>query len=298
VTAGPRTGTLSSTSSGSSPGPYRLKTRRSHEGAKRHVEIDTAFFQSSRRRAERKKRMRRKPQEEEWSPARASNVTILLLPGMDGGAALSERFRKELSLDFAANVLTYAPDQVAGYGDLEPKVRAVLSESSARVALIAESFSGPLAIRIAAAPPPSLRCVVLVATFAHSPAPRFLGSLVGSPMFRKPPPAFVVRRLMLGKDATDEEVAKVQEAIRRVEAPVLANRLRAVMSVDVTSKLSSINIPCLYLRPTEDRLVRRPLTIPTGSNWEDDAIAGPHLILQHRPAECAERIARFIRERA
>lgn len=99
---------------------------------------------------------------------------------------------------------------------------------------------------------------------------------------------------MLGTDATDEDVRSVREAIRRVEAPVLANRLRAVLSVDLKSKLSSIDVPTLYLRPTEDRLVRRRLTIPMDTSWEEDTIVGPHLILQRRPTECADRIARFI----
>ena len=215
---------------------------------------------------------------------------------MDGGAVLLDDFRRALSPEVAAEVLSYPPDLVSDYDDLEQLVGERLAASRRDTALVAESFSGPLAIRIGASPPPNLRCVVLVATFDRAPAPRLWSYLIGSAMFHWPPPAFVVRQLMLGTEATSNAVRRVQDAIRIVGAPVLAERLRSVLRVEVAEHAAAIELPVLYVRARQDRLVRRPLAVPARSNWQQEVIEGPHLILQRHPVECAALVTRFIRE--
>jgi hypothetical protein len=56
--------------------------------------------------------------------------------------------------------------------ELEPLVRAALP-ARCRYVLLGESFSEPLAIRIAAHPPPGLVGLALCVTFASNPYPRF-----------------------------------------------------------------------------------------------------------------------------
>ncbi|MEM7608202.1 MAG: alpha/beta hydrolase [Myxococcota bacterium] len=219
-------------------------------------------------------------------------MKALFLPGMDGGARLSRRFRDALEPVVEAEAVTYPADQALGYAKLEVLVRSRIEAHQSPVALIAESFSGPLAIRLAAAGDLNLRCLVLVATFARSPAPRILSPFVRTAMFTRAPPAFVVRHFMLGQDADYEEVDDVQRAIRGVEGHVLASRLRAVLEVDVTQRCEDIRVPVLYLRPTDDRLVRRPL--PRQRQWQVRAVEGPHLLLQSRPRLSARIVSEFV----
>jgi pimeloyl-ACP methyl ester carboxylesterase len=218
-------------------------------------------------------------------------MKTLLLPGMDGGAKLSEEFRQ--CLGDGAEALPYPSDEVLGYAELEDRVRARLAKLTAPVMLIAESFSGPIAISIAASPPPNLKRLVLVATFDRPPAPSFLAPFIRDLMFRRAPPALFIRTSMLGEGATDEDVERVQEAIRRVDGTVLANRLRAVLRVDVREKSAAIQLPVLRLAASKDRLVRRALTAPS-THWRAETIDGPHLLLQQRPGECAEAIQRCV----
>lgn len=224
-------------------------------------------------------------------------MKTLVLPGMDGGAALLAEFCARLGQVGQANngaeALPYPRDEVLDYAALEACVRARLAETAAPTTLIAESFSGPIAIAIAASPPPNLKRVALVATFDHAPAPTFLAPLVRAAMFRRPPPAFFIRWKMLGNHASKEDVAAVQDAIRDVDATVLAERLRSLLKVDVQDKAKAIQLPVLSLRGSQDRLVSRPLSL-ANSSWHEEVIDGPHLLLQQCPGECADAIRRFV----
>ncbi|MEM9069161.1 MAG: alpha/beta hydrolase [Myxococcota bacterium] len=215
------------------------------------------------------------------------SVGALLLPGLDGGRTLLHPFARALSPN--AEVLPY-PDEPLGYDDLEQLVRTRLAQTSATV-LIAESFSGPLAIRIAATPPPSLTHVVLVATFARAPMSPRIAPLL-SLAFAAPPPKALIRALMVGPDASNELVAHVQAAIRQTAPRTLRARAKEALRVDVRKAMNAIRIPALYLQPTQDRLLR-PLPLPAGKNWSHVAIPAPHLLLQTRPEACAAAILRF-----
>ena len=212
---------------------------------------------------------------------------------MDGGASLLTEFCTRLGQGGdSVEALPYPNNEVLDYAALEERVRAQLAETRAPFTLIAESFSGPLAISVAASPPPNLKRLVLVATFDRPLAPAFLAPLVHAAMFRRPPPAFFILWKMLGSDATNEDVARVQDAIREVDAAVLAQRLRAVLRVNVRDKAAAIQIPVLSLRASKDRLVSRPLAL-ANSNWHEALVDGPHLLLQQRPDKCAAAIRRF-----
>ena len=67
-----------------------------------------------------------------------------------------------------ADVVAYPVDSVIDYAGLTDHVRTLLPRESPFV-LVAESFSGPIALRLASAPPHGLKGIVLVCTFAASP---------------------------------------------------------------------------------------------------------------------------------
>src|SRR5438874_1223572 len=113
--------------------------------------------------------------------------------------------------------------------------------------LVAESFSGPLALRLASARPSRIKAVVLCASFVCLPAPRWLRHLVGPLLFRLPMPAPAVRRFMTGRSASDSLVREVRNSIRRVRPHVLAQRMREILDVDCADALRQCPAPVLYL---------------------------------------------------
>jgi pimeloyl-[acyl-carrier protein] methyl ester esterase len=98
--------------------------------------------------------------------------TLVLLPGLDGTGKLFTELLRALDCRVASIVVPYPTDVALGYDELETLVRAALPAQGSYV-LLGESFSGPLAIRIAARPPPGLVGLILSVTFASNPYPRW-----------------------------------------------------------------------------------------------------------------------------
>lgn len=213
-------------------------------------------------------------------------MKALLLPGMDGGAGLLRPFAaalRERGID--AETFVYPRERVASYEELVPLVVEHLERHRPET-IVAESFSGPVAIRLAAKLlAPSL---VRVATFAAPPR-RFPPALVPERLFRHPPPRAVIRELMLGSDAPLDLVESVHAAIAEVPARVLAARLREVLRVDVLEELRRVRDRAIHLRPSRDRLVPRGLP-----GVRTRTIEGPHLLLQRHPRTCAAIIAEHL----
>src|SRR5687768_14153054 len=96
---------------------------------------------------------------------------VVVLPGLDGTTALLQAFCSRVGeLGVPTRAVAYPTDRALGYAELEPLVRSELPTSEPFV-LLGESFSGPLAIRIAASQPPGLVGLVLSTTFARAPVP-------------------------------------------------------------------------------------------------------------------------------
>ena len=93
-----------------------------------------------------------------------------MLPGLDGTGKLFAGFIRAIGADAKVQVIAYPHDEPLGYGELEALVRAALP-TDRRYVLLGESFSGPLAIRLAADPPRGLAGVILCGTFAKNPFP-------------------------------------------------------------------------------------------------------------------------------
>lgn len=222
----------------------------------------------------------------------------LLLPGLDGSGRL---FAPLLDADpraFHAEVLSYPPDEPLGYDELVARVRRRLPRG--RFVLLAESFSGPIAVRLAAERPPALAALVLAATFLHAPLNPLLHpirGLVGARFFGLPMPAAVVRWFMAGNDAPDALVREVQRAIGAVSPEVLAHRSTAALQVDVRGDLARVNVPLLVIAPTRDRLIRTDVAEEVLALRPDAEVAlleAPHMVLQRCPHASLARIEEFL----
>jgi pimeloyl-[acyl-carrier protein] methyl ester esterase len=213
---------------------------------------------------------------------------------MDGTVKLFGDFVCALSPGVHAEVVSYPGDRGLGYDDLEALVRGYLVDGEPTV-LVAESFSGPIAMRLAAAPDVAVRGVVLVATFARPPAPRTLAVLAKLGVFHLEPPRLVLRALLLGRDAPADLVKEVQAAIASVPPKVLAYRLRSILTESSTDALRQIRVPKMLILPERDRLVRsyEPL-IEEARDARVEWVEGPHLVLQRRPEICARLVMEFV----
>jgi pimeloyl-ACP methyl ester carboxylesterase len=217
---------------------------------------------------------------------------------MDGTAQLFDPLLRVLPPSLSAVPVAYPADRACGYADLLPLVETAVP-AGAEFVVLGESFSGPLALLLAARRPPGLRGVILCASFARSPLPPFLRwfrGLVQPWCFRVSPTSLVCRAL-LGRFQTEPLRRQVQAALAGVQPAVLAARARAILTVDVGAALQESPVPILYLSATEDRLVSpRSLACIRRLHPAVEAVTltGPHLLLQAAPQESAQVIQAFV----
>lgn len=178
---------------------------------------------------------------------------LVLLPGLDGTGRLFRGFLEVMPARFTVDVKRYPPD-VASYEDLESRLRSSLPEARP-FWLIAESFSGPLAVRLGAGGLSGLLGIVLVCSFVRSPRPFWLRVLPWSLLCRLPAPVVAVRWAFTGWRASPEFVREAAAVQRGVKPAVAAARLRLIMRVDESKSLGLCAVPILYLQALRDRLV-------------------------------------------
>ena len=209
----------------------------------------------------------------------------MLLPGLDGTGDLFAPLLAALRPDVPTAVVRY-PDEPLDYAACEVIARAALPQNRPYVVL-GESFSGPIAVAIAARAPPGLLGCILCASFVTSP--RAILRVIKPLLHVFPPqwiPEAVAAHFLMGRFASPELRGLHTRVLRRVSPKTLASRLEEL-------------VPTLYLRATEDRLVPRSAAAPfarLASGARVVEIEGPHFLLQANPVEAARVIRDFVRE--
>jgi pimeloyl-ACP methyl ester carboxylesterase len=221
---------------------------------------------------------------------------LVLLPGMDGTGLMFGPFLAVLE-GLEAQVLRYPPELTA-YADCVAYARARLPLGRPFL-LLGESFSGPVAITLAAEQPEGLAGLVLCSTFARSPHP---GLSWAAPLVRALPSFrmshWLVRFLLLGSWTTAPLVALANSLSGAVPSATMKARLLAVAAVDATPLLGRIQAPTLALCASQDRLVPKASDRWTKAHLPDLEsllIPGPHWLLQACPEATARAIEAFLR---
>lgn len=222
--------------------------------------------------------------------------TLVLLPGMDGTGELFDPLLAQLPTHWEVVVVRYPRTEIGSYATLEAIARQSLPPDRPFV-LLGESFSGPIAISLAASQPKGLRGLVLCSTFARSPRPHLhpLKALVDWLPIASMPHT-IIRYLLLGNQATPTLQRTLSTALHTVSDLVLRARLQAVMAVDVREKLRHIAVPTLYMQARQDRLVPRCVAteiqrfLPT---MQCMALDTPHALLQTAPHAAAKALLAF-----
>lgn len=217
-------------------------------------------------------------------------ATIVLLPGLDGTGDLFERFLAVAPSGVAVKPVRLPRDEVRDYPALAEWLLQRLP--SDRFMLVAESFSGPLAVLVAEQCE-SVAGLVLVATFVESPLPSVIRHCPQF-MWRYSPPEFLLRAVLTGGDAP--LAAAVRRAMLGVNRGVVAARVTAALQVDVARELQKVACPVLYIQAGKDRLVSARSAARIRAVRPDTQFAridGPHLLLQTCPDEAWVHVKQF-----
>jgi pimeloyl-ACP methyl ester carboxylesterase len=225
-------------------------------------------------------------------------LTLVLLPGMDGTGTLFEPFVAALAGEFDVSVVAYPPNEPLGYSELELVARASLPVAGPYV-IVGESFSGPIAISLAASGASNLKALVLCCTFVSNPRPTLSAAL---PLVGILPvslaPVAALSHLLLGRFSTRTLRLALVQSLKQVSPSALRARLKAVLSVNVSEKLSTVRVPVLYLRAAQDRVVPPSASAEVSAlrpGAEVVELEAPHFLLQTVPAEAARVVGAFVR---
>lgn len=235
------------------------------------------------------------------SSTSVKQVTLVLLPGMDGTALMFEPFIAALGNAFNIVSVSYpATEGFQTYDKLQDVAVSALPTKGDMVVL-GESFSGPIAICLATKIPDRIVGVVLCCTFLRNPRPglRWLRSLLALPA--PPPPLPVVHTVLFGRFATTKLQQMLRRVLTMVPPVVLRERLRAVLDVDVRAQAEALQIPVLYLKAVNDRLVPAEATVDTQRHCRSMMIQefeAPHCLLQTVPEEAARAVKSFVKTAA
>ena len=223
-------------------------------------------------------------------------MNFLLLPGLDGTGRLFEPFVYRAPEDAECTVAHYPVDRALSYPEC---AGLVVSEflPDGEFVIIAESFSGPVAVLTAARRPPGLVRVVLCNTFVYRASWRGFALLPWSLLFRLPLSWLSVGIHLTGFGRASESLGMIREANAPVLPTVRAGRLRSALAIDVRPEFSALDLPVMDLRGRHDRLVLgncRRQVVRTRPETTVVTIPGPHLLLQTEPERCWEEITAFV----
>lgn len=221
---------------------------------------------------------------------------LVLMPGLDGTGALFERFIAELPPGIRTRVVKYPSKGLPSLEEHAAPVRELLARESHRVILLAESFSGLVALHLLGEVQEKIGTVVFVASFADAPR-RYLKPLAFTlPALArgiKYVPDVLLRRYCLGPQASKSDILQLRAVLERVDPAVIAHRLNRV-AVARRPSWDRIPVPAFYLQASGDRLVpRRAGTAMRGlfADFTLLPLVGPHFLLQASPSESAQAVA-------
>ena len=223
---------------------------------------------------------------------------LVLLPGMDGTGDLFDAFIDAAPRDVDTTIVRYPTDEVLTYREYVDLAARHLPEASPFV-LLGESFSGPVAISLAARRPAGLRGVVLCNTFACRPWWSGFGHLPWELFLGMPAPGLGLGVFLCGLSGMSRYADEIRAANRKVDPAVRASRLREALAVDVRPELAALTCSVLYLKGTRDRLIlSRSLREIKRANpaVRVERFDAPHLLLQMQPDDCWRAISDFLED--
>lgn len=219
-----------------------------------------------------------------------------MIPGIDGTGMLYSPLQQAMGYRCRTTVLPFQ-DEVT----LEEYIESFSAQlPKHRVLLLAESFSGPIALGLLAKFPGRFQAAILSAAFARSPYSSFLGmgTLISKGLFGNTS----LENLLLRKFCTNSDVPEnvqkiIQDLSSQIPPEVIKKRLHIMDTFDARPLLHKISAPVLYLAGLKDRFVNASLRAELFENIPRicfKGIDGPHLLLQAQSEACTNTIMNFL----
>ena len=219
-------------------------------------------------------------------------LPVLLLPGLDGTGEMLIRLNELLSTARPSSIVRYPDDRPLSYDGL---TEFALSHAPAEpFVVLGESFSGPVAVEIAAREK-RVAGLILASSFVRSPVPRMLAPLlrVFNP---KQIPAKIIHALMIGPDGSPALKAQLDRILARLPPEIIRLRIDSILTIDRRERLKDVTSPILCLQGRFDRLIAPRF-------WADIAMAhssrelcwidGAHMLLETHAEKSAGAINAF-----
>lgn len=227
----------------------------------------------------------------------SSSITLVLLPGLDGTDVFFRPLLASLPAWIAPIVIQFPTAGANEYPDLLRLVRSALANTSGCY-VMGWSFSGPLALMLAAAEPGKIQGVILASSFVRPPRPMYarlrwaaVTPTVWMLRFGKRLPVWLSRR------SSDRLRRDKTETWKRVKASMVAERVRALLQVDARQLLKTCPVPVLCLAGLDDGIVPHDNVeemVCVRPSAQVRMIEGQHFAIYTNPTAAAAAIEAFI----
>jgi pimeloyl-ACP methyl ester carboxylesterase len=219
-------------------------------------------------------------------------LKIILLPGMDGTGLLFKPFLSLLSTPH--EIISFPSSEDQTYESIYTYVKGCMPAEEFFV--VAESFSGPLAARLASENLENMKGVVFVATFLSCPSKilvRLAKLLPLKFLLKFPLTPKLVQKFLIGNKFPLE---LFYDAVAMVSDSELKSRLTTLEQLDTKPNKIFSYMPALYLCANNDLLVSKKYIKEFISGFPNIFVLhvqGTHFLLQSNPQACAELISNF-----
>lgn len=223
----------------------------------------------------------------------SEKLKLVVLPGLDGTGKLFAPFVANLPPSIEPVVIQYPMNNYFTLNEYANFVESQLPPG--KFALLAESFSGLVALQLLPKISSRLTCLVFANTFAKSPIPYVLRLFSYMPFlgfFSSFLPIWAIRAFCLGGQASKENCVWLRSVLKEVPSKIISSRLRIISQTKFVDRYE-IQCSSFYIQASSDRLIPQK-----ASKWFEKNIIGlkvlpldtPHFMLQAKPKESAELI--------
>ena len=216
-------------------------------------------------------------------------MNFVFLPGLDGTSHLF-KFISPYFADHHVQNISYPKNVKFTYPEYIDFLEREITLKNYH--LIAESFSGPIALEYCCQKLGSIKSLILVATFGRAPRPALLLKLTALFSFLKPP-VWMIENLLLN-GAESEVKQETLKIIKSISSDDISRRLENIATYRLEKNLPKI--PTLYIKATKDLIVKDSEITYLNKYIESitvSEIEGPHLILQSNPKSSSSKIIEF-----
>lgn len=230
----------------------------------------------------------------------APDVVWTFLPGLHGTDDLFQGLRDLLPREQACEWINLPTKGEQNYSILKGWLDEQLPRLNGKKRLlIAESFSGPLAMTFAADRQDEICGIVLAASFCDAPLNPGIALLPLRPLFMLKPPRKALEHFLIGSDASEADVEGLSRVIQTISSGTLSKRVRTILELEEDKSPKLTGVPMLLLQAQNDNLIpwdaqqRLEASYPEARvQW----IESPHMILQRHPGESVDAIRDFAKD--